>query len=202
MKHLFFVRHGQTSWNENRRFQGQFDIPLNPIGQEQAAAAGKNLSHIHFDLIVNSGLSRAAQTAAAVQVKQQEKVPIHIDPDWREMAFGRWEGLTYKEIKAQFPHELSTWESDMDQPPAGGEGLTAVFERVGHALERLKNRSEQTICVVAHGGSLQLCFCHLLGLPPTCYWQFKLANGAISEVKLYPAGAIIERLNNRPDICD
>jgi alpha-ribazole phosphatase len=199
---IWLARHGLTDWNAAQRFQGQTDIPLNTLGRLQAARLGRRLAGQQLEAIVCSDLRRARETAAAVaevtQVLSRQAPPILAEPDLREMSFGAWEGLTYAEIESSNPEHLLAWQADLlKNAPPGGESLGRLAERVQAALDRLRAPSQEgDILVVAHGGPLQVLICLALGLSPERYWQFYLSPASLSEISFYPAGAILNRLND------
>ncbi len=190
---LLLIRHGQTNWNLEQRFQGQSDIPLNETGRKQAAALAERLAAETFDAVYTSDLQRATETAKIICAS-----PIHPDPRLREVNFGDWEGLTYDEIKAKHPETLAAWEADIfKNAPPHGETLEGLAERVQFILDELRAKhQDQRILIVAHGGVLQTLICLALKLPPTMYWQFHLSTASLSEVAFYPAGAILNSLND------
>ncbi|MCA1899194.1 MAG: alpha-ribazole phosphatase [Chloroflexi bacterium] len=194
---LFLIRHGQTDWNLEQRFQGQSDVPLNAAGRKQAAALAERLAAETFDAVYSSDLQRAAETANII-CKSEWNSDLHPDPRLREVNFGDWEGLTYEEIKAKHPEALAAWEADIFKyAPPNGETLEGLALRVQAALGELRAKHEgQRIMVVAHGGTLQTLICLALDLPPAMYWQFHLSTASLSELAFYPAGAILNSLND------
>ena len=108
---LLLVRHGQTDWNINRRFQGQSDVPLNEVGRQQATALANRLSREHIDVLFASDLQRAHETARIIAA--QHACEIRLDARLREINFGAWEGLTYDEIKHNDPAVLAAREADI-----------------------------------------------------------------------------------------
>jgi alpha-ribazole phosphatase len=193
---LILIRHGTTDWNIARRFQGQSNVPLNEKGRQQAAALAKRLSAETIDAIYSSDLNRARNTAQAIA--DGRNFPVVTDARLREISFGEWEGLTYDEIRQRAPLELTSWESDFQKiPPPGGETLDQLAARISAMLEEIKTKhASQTVLIVAHGGPLQVLLCQALELPPSRYWQFHLSTAAISRLDFYPAGAIIDVLND------
>jgi broad specificity phosphatase PhoE len=158
-------RHGQTTWNAERRFQGQSDIPLDATGQAQAQRAARLLAGLRPDMIVSSDLSRAANTAAPLA--RLTGLDVILDKDLRERHGGQWEGLTDTEIRARYPAEHATWN------PPDGEPTLVVADRVAGALRRIAAAvSDDTrtggaglAVVVSHGAALRLGASRLLGLP-------------------------------------
>lgn len=193
MTHLWLVRHGETDWNVQSRMQGQSDEPLNAQGRAQAAAVKERLRGETIHAVYASDLARAWETAQGLDM-----TPLKAEPRLREMNFGRWEGLTYEEIQAHDPDVLARWGAEvMDFTPPGGENLRQFAQRVASVLEELReNHALETVLLVAHGGSLQILLALALGLSPEKYWQFYMKPGSVSEVSLYPEGAIVNLLND------
>lgn len=196
MTRLLLVRHGLTDWNAAQRFQGHCDIPLNQAGQRQASALAERLAGEFFQAIVTSDLQRAQATALAIAACQT--CPVVIEARLREIGFGDWEGLTYAEIAICDPSGLVAWEEDiLENAPPGGETLNQLAGRVQAALDELLLAHEgETLLLVAHGGPLQVLVCLALGLPLEMYWHFHLSPGSLSEIAVYPQGAIVNLLND------
>lgn len=191
---LTLIRHGQTDWNLAQRFQGQSDRPLNEAGKKQARALADRLSNQTFDGVYSSDLQRALETVHSVRKSDD----LHTDPRLREVNFGDWEGLTYDEIKEKHPDALSAWENDIyKNAPPNGETLEQLAARVQSMLDELyAKHKDQTVLIVAHGGSLQVLICLALNVSPSMYWQFHLLPASLSEIAFYPAGAILNLLND------
>lgn len=197
MVRLLLIRHGATAWTATGRFQGQTDVPLSPLGQQQVAALAQRLRPEPLDQLYASDLQRAWATAQALAAPPA--LVVRPEPRLREIAFGAWEGLTYAEIQQRHASALAAWERDPYQvAPPDGETLTQINARVCavYASLRAVTASEQTIALVAHGGPLQLLLCCALGLAPHAYWQFTLAPASISTLSLAPQGAMITALND------
>ena len=193
MTEICLVRHGQTDWNLNERIQGREDIPLNETGRKQAQALAERLSAKHFDFVYSSDLQRATETANIIC-----RSGFQPDTRLREVHFGDWEGLTYNEIKEKHPDSLAAWENDIyKNAPPKGETLEGLSTRVQSMLDELCAKHQgHTVLIVAHGGVLQTMICLALKLLPTMYWQFHLSTASLSEVAFYPAGAILNSLND------
>jgi len=151
-------RHGQTTYNAERRFQGQRDVPLNAVGRAQAQRAARHLVTLQPTQIWSSDLIRASTTAGFLA--RLTGLDVQHDKDLRERHGGAWEGLTTEEIRAQYPDDLAAW-----QPP-GGETAEFVAERTAAALERIAAQQEpgSLAVVVGHGASLTWGMSRLLGL--------------------------------------
>jgi broad specificity phosphatase PhoE len=161
---LLCVRHGRTAWNADNRFQGHTDVPLDDEGRAQATALAALLRDQRIDAAVSSDLSRAAETARIVLGPRE--VPLRLDPNWREMRFGDWEGLTWAQIVAANPHLDATGATTVKRyTPGGGESFGELTERVGRAVERISAEvPEDGVALVAtHAGPLHALLGVLLG---------------------------------------
>ncbi|MEV5328450.1 histidine phosphatase family protein [Nonomuraea sp. NPDC052634] len=158
-KRIVCLRHGQTLWNVEQRFQGHSDIPLDETGMAQAERAASLLAALRPTMIVSSDLQRANDTAQALG--RLVGLDVAIDKDFRERGGGEWEGLTRKEIAARWPEEYAAWEAP------GGEPVTEVATRVANAMRRWAARLDDDglLVVASHGAALRLGICELLGLP-------------------------------------
>lgn len=153
------LRHGQTLWNVEKRFQGHTDIALDETGIAQAARAASLLAALRPTMLVSSDLRRAYDTASALG--RLTGLDVAVDKDLRERGGGEWEGLTRDEIRAGWPVEYEAWEAP------GGEDVAHVADRVADAVGRWASRVDDggLLVVASHGAALRLGICRLLGLP-------------------------------------
>ena len=128
----------------------------------------------------------------------QHACEIRLDARLREINFGAWEGLTYDEIKHNDPAALAAREADIFTTAApDGEMLNQLTARVESVVNDLRAQyADQTILIAAHGGPLQILLCLALNLSPSKYWQLRLAPASLSQIAFYPAGAIINLMND------
>ena len=187
---LVLVRHGETDWNRQGRFQGQIDIPLNTNGLAQAEAAGKALAAVHIDRAYTSSMARPRQTAEAI-LRPHPGVPLTSSQGLVEIGHGLWEGQLESEIAAGWPELLDAWKvaPDTVQMPEG-ETLQQVWDRSLQTWQRiaLSLASHETALVVAHDAVNKTILCALLGLRPADIWAIKQGNGGITVID-YPQGA-------------
>ncbi len=158
------MRHGRTAWNADQRFQGHSDIPLDDEGRAQATALGALLADERIDAAVASDLERAAETARIVLGKRA--LPLRLDPDWRELRFGDWEGLTWQQIVAANPHlDETSATSVREYAPAGGESFAELCDRVARAKDRIVGEvgDDGVALVATHAGPLHALLHVLLG---------------------------------------
>ena len=190
---VLLVRHGETNWNRQGRFQGQIDIPLNEQGHAQAHAAGEFLKTVALDRAYTSSMSRPRQTAEAILKLQGAPVPMTSCPGLVEIGHGAWEGCLEEEIRAGWPDLLAAWQSlphTVEMPGEGGETIQQVWDRSVQAFARIVAGlgDGETALVVAHDAVNKTILCHLLGLGPADIWAVKQGNGGVSVID-YSAGA-------------
>jgi len=195
---LLLVRHGQTEYNAEVRFMGQMDIPLDEIGRVQAQAVAERLSTERPASMYCSGLSRAFDTATAIQSAIPAHPEIRIDGRLTEGHFGEWQGKTYESLKVNDAARLSAWEADrLGISPPGGESLAQIAERVGAAYTDIcADNPGKTVIIVAHGGSLQVLLTLALQIPLETYWKLWVSNASVSELRIDEWGAILHLLND------
>lgn len=142
---LYFIRHGETDWNKDRRIQGHSDIDLNPRGVEQAERLAVHIANHPISAVYSSDLKRARDTAE--KLANRINVPVETRNTLRERFYGEWEGLTIDEIKARYDYPA------VDETAYGIESFAAMQERAHRCLSNLaENHPNQTIAVVSHGG--------------------------------------------------
>lgn len=158
---LVLVRHAQSIWNAEDRWQGQSDVPLSEVGRAEAQKIGARLGGERFDRIVSSDLGRALDTARAIAGAR----PIDPWPELREMNLGAWCGLPHAEVASRFPAELEALQRGTPMRLGGhGETLDEFGARVLGALGRLEAEGGERVLVVAHGGVIRAVLFALLGL--------------------------------------
>lgn len=196
MMTLWLVRHGQTDWNVQKRYQGHSDIPLNAVGKTQARQIGARLASERLHAIISSDLRRTAQTAEAIAA--HHKLTVQLEPGLREANFGVFEGLRYKDVIGEHKAMAEAWFADPEHPPEDGEKLSDVAARVSASVDALLAQfaSNKRLLLVGHDGSLRLLLCHLLEMPMPQYWRFNLDPCSLTRVNVYPGGAILVRLND------
>lgn len=170
---IYAIRHGETAWNAEGRFQGASDIPLSALGREQAARNGLHLAG-HLAALppearpvraLSSPLSRAMETLAIV--RRAIGLPdeaCSTDARLAEAGFGRWEGLTTQEVKARFPEERRLRKRDRWNFAAeGGRSYADLANAVRGLLDEF--RGGAPVLVVSHSGNLRVMFGMLQALP-------------------------------------
>jgi phosphoserine phosphatase len=188
---LLLVRHGETEWNRQTRFQGQIDVPLNDNGRKQAQKAGEFLQNIDIDFAVSSSMLRPKETAEII-LQHHQSINLELQDGLREISHGLWEGKLEAEIEQEFPGELERWRTtpgEVQMPE--GENLQQVWERSVATWQSIVQAAVQnqlkTGLIVAHDATNKTLLCHILGLPADNFWNFRQGNGAVSVID-YPSG--------------
>lgn len=165
MTRLCLVRHGQTDWNLEGRYQGQSDVLLNPAGRQQARQLADSLVERDLSIIYSSDLRRARDTAMILARKLV--LPVYVDARLREINQGDWEGQKVDVIRSRY---ASLWEQRAEDPasvrPPGGETVEEVAQRVHQALDEISARHpDESVLIVSHGLSLATALCAVRGIP-------------------------------------
>ena len=148
---IYFVRHGTTDFTPNRRFSGGDgnDPALNALGLQQAQNVAREMAKIKPEVLIASPLTRTMQTAAAIS--NTTGLSIIEDDAWVEIAFGKWDGVTFDDVKEKYPKDAQEWLSSTSFAPPGGESYDQVAERIDPAIDALVAAyPERKICVVTH----------------------------------------------------
>jgi probable phosphoglycerate mutase len=170
---LYLIRHGETHWNADGRLQGQVDTELNPRGREQARQAGKILASVACGLaeatMVASPLSRACESLEILMGELaslgllEDPMLFGTDDRLKELSFGRWEGLTWKEVRRNDPAGYAARNADIwNVAPPGGESYADLAHRTGPFLRALPDGA----VVMAHGGIARIALHLLAGATP------------------------------------
>jgi broad specificity phosphatase PhoE len=178
---LLFVRHGESVWNEIRRFQGRTDVALSDRGRAQAAALGRALRGFRLAAAYVSPLARARETAEiALKGAGVTLTPIE---ELCELSLGTWEGRTIDEVRRDAGDPYAAWvRAPLDCPPPGSEPLDAVCRRVLGAVDRIvaAHPNGDDVLVVTHGGVISVYVCHLLGCSFNTLWRLRLDNAGLT----------------------
>jgi broad specificity phosphatase PhoE len=197
---LLLVRHGETDWNREGRFQGQIDIPLNDNGLAQAEAARRFLAEVPIQRAWSSVMARPRRTAEVI-LESHPGIELALTEGLMEIGHGLWEGRLEREIAEDWPELLADWKvaPHTVQMPEG-ENVQDVWERSLASWEAIARslRDAETALVVAHDAVNKTILCALLGLGPADIWAVKQGNGGVTVID-YPHGpddvAVVSCLN-------
>lgn len=189
---LWLVRHGQTDWNLEGRYQGQADPPLNAVGQAEALRAAGELARPEvkqLDALFSSDLLRAVQTAE--RISAATGLTYRLDARLREVDLGEWEGVLSTEIKQLYPVEMAARRLDpLDHRPPGGETLKEVAQRVFQAADEMAAQFPGgQVVIVSHGLALAALIARAQGADLGRAFDFIPPNAIPQRVTWPPDGA-------------
>ncbi|MGD0751060.1 MAG: histidine phosphatase family protein [Anaerolineales bacterium] len=165
MTELCLVRHGQTDWNLQGRYQGQSDVSLNQNGLAQARTLARQIQGQTFAAIYSSDLKRAKETALIIATAMH--LPVIFDARLREINQGEWEGQLVDIIRARYEN---LWQKRSVDPaslrPPGGETVGELAERIQAALDDIVHlHPGLSVLIVSHGLALATALCKVRGIP-------------------------------------
>ncbi len=185
---ILALRHGETTWNQDKRLQGQLDIPLNDNGHWQAARAADALRDEPVAAVYSSDLARAHQTAGAIARVLGLDVCTH--QGLRERHFGAFQGKTWAEVEVDEPEAAQAWRTRVPGfAPGGGETLLQLRARIEVAFNEIAARHcGEQIVIVAHGGVLDLVYRWATRLDLQAPRTWAVENAAINRLLWTPGG--------------
>ena len=183
MTELLFIRHGETDWNRQQRFQGQIDVPLNATGHAQAARLAARLAGDRHDTLVASDLLRTRATAAPLALAW--RLQPQTTPGLREQHFGVLEGLDVPTIKERHADLWARWlEHDGDVALPGGESLRQFHQRVLQCVRDLaENHPGRRLALITHGGVLDMLWRSANGLPVSGLRACEIPNTGLNRLR-------------------
>lgn len=194
---LVLVRHGYVGAHYSGRFLGSTDVPLAGEGLMQASSLAARAKTVVPAKCFCSPMLRARETAYAMLKSLGSN--YEIDPDLREVCFGRWERMTFEEISASDPENVSKWaEYSTDFSFPEGESAQSFATRVREFAQRAAAEPSRTVLAVTHGGVIRALICHFLGLDPRNYLLFDVKPASISRIAIHDGKGVLTRLN---DLC-
>jgi broad specificity phosphatase PhoE len=158
---LVLLRHGESLWNAEDRYQGQQGTGLSPQGHHQAKLAAEYLSSTTFDAVVASDLQRVTET-----LQPFGELSVRIDPRWREIDVGTWGGRTFTEVLAEEPDVVVAFARGEDIARGGGETFAQLRQRVWEAVQDIAATGARRVLVGTHGGPIRVAAAAALRLPP------------------------------------
>ncbi len=184
---IFLIRHGETNWNKEGRFQGQIDIPLNDNGKNQARKTFEYLRNIPFNKAFSSSMYRPYETAQIILQNNKDLKIEKIDA-LVEISHGLWEGKLESEIRENWPRLLENWHNKPEEViMPEGESIKDVSERSIEAFNNicLSQKDNDLTLLVAHDAVNKTLICNILGLNYSNIWMIKQGNGGITVIDLF-----------------
>lgn len=181
MSRLYLVRHGQTDWNLERRYQGSIDIPLNETGKQEARSVSQKLKEIPFVAAYASPLSRAQETAQLILEGRPLEIQTH--SSLVELSFGPLEGKIVHDVHAEYPDRVSLRQSLKNQEqlafkivPGVESGTEAVQRVLPALLDIAQAHIDQDVLIVTHGGIIHSLLVHI---EDHDWSSFRIQNGEV-----------------------
>ena len=189
VEQVYLIRHGETDWNAERRWQGTIPTELNSLGYQQAQLLSQHLAHVPFSAIYASDLPRAYQTAQALAQPLQQTVKI--EADLQEVNVGILQGHTGDELRAQYPDVFAEWiGGSMDFVPPNGESRRAGQLRMLKTFNTIVTHEHGIVAMVSHGGTIRLLLRALFSQHQVIQTdQYTISNTSYSRVVRMAEGA-------------
>ena len=184
---IFLIRHGETNWNKEGRFQGQIDIPLNENGKDQARKTFEYLRNISFNKAFSSSMQRPYETAQII-LQNNKDLKIEKIDSLVEISHGLWEGKLESEIREKWPLLLKNWHEKPEEViMPEGESIKDVSERSIKAFDKicLSQQDNDLSLLVAHDAVNKTLICNILGITYSNIWMIKQGNGGITIIDLF-----------------
>ena len=184
---IFLIRHGETNWNKEGRFQGQIDIPLNENGKDQARKTFEYLKNISFNKAFSSSMNRPYETAQII-LQNNKDLKIEKIDSLVEISHGLWEGKLESEIREKWPLLLKNWHNKPEEViMPDGESIKDVSERSIKAFDKicLSQKDNDLSLLVAHDAVNKTLICNILGINYSNIWMIKQGNGGITVIDLF-----------------
>jgi len=188
---IYFVRHGETPLTPDRKFSGSGggDPALTDEGQKQAKDVAREIAKIKPDILISSPMLRARQTAEAISA--ETGLSILEDENWIEMSFGYWDGLSFDEVREQYPEELQGWLNSAAYKAGGGESYEEAMVRIDQALDDVAQKfSGKKICIVSHNGVIKVAALLALGAPIDSVFHIDAGPCSISSISIWSSDGL------------
>jgi alpha-ribazole phosphatase len=192
---LILVRHGRTAHNAGRRLLGRLDVPLDELGERQAAAVGAVADLRAATRVVTSPLVRCRRTAEAFGL------PVTVDGRWVEVDYGVHDGTELDRV----PPELwQRWRTDLSFVPDGGESMRAVGARVAEACEELwAEAADHDVVVVTHVSPIKAAVAWALDAPAESVWRMVVDVASVHRIGASGGAPVLRSFNethHRPSL--
>ncbi|MEK7859676.1 MAG: 2,3-diphosphoglycerate-dependent phosphoglycerate mutase [Elusimicrobiota bacterium] len=201
MGRIVLLRHGQSQWNLENRFTGWVDVPITPLGDQEAHRAGRELKGTPFDKAFTSELKRAQQTLDIVLREiGRADLPVEKDKALNERHYGDLQGLDKAETAKKYGDaQVHIWRRSFDVKPPGGESLKDTAERTlpyfeAHILPLAK--AGKTVLIAAHGNSLRAIIMKLEGLTPAQIMEVNIGTCQPISYELDPSGRVLSKTSS------
>ena len=197
-KRLYLVRHPETDWNRQGRYQGRTGRPFSPDGEASVQPLVDYLHWIAPDTIVSSPTAHAAAVAEQLAARIGPETTIELDDAWCEVDHGDWEGLRHEEVVKRFgPGAARRFDDPLHYARHGGETLSEASRRVNQSWNSLVRNAGSAVVVISHATPISLVLCHCVEVSPSKYRVFRVGNSSVTCIGLTGDTLIIDSLNHR-----
>ena len=196
MSIVYLVRHGQTLWNSDMRFQGTSDIELSDLGIKQAQMLADRFAKVKLNAVYSSNLNRAVNTAKIVA--QKHDLQVIEKEELKEICFGAWEGLNKTQIDEKWPGQLEEFfQNPVSFCIPAGESFAQIQQRAYTCFEEiLKQHKESRILIVAHGAVIRAVLAEILKMDLSAVWNLRQENTAVNIINNYGERKIVSLIND------
>jgi len=196
---IYLLRHGEIAGNKGpKKYIGQTDRPLSPVGRYQAQWWSQKLSDVSFEAIYASELKRSKETAEILAVGRE--IPVQLKAGLREIDLGQWEGKTFPSVRRRFPSEFEARGLDFGgyRPPEG-ESFRDLQERVLPIFHEIVRTARGNVLIVAHAGVNRVILCYVLGMPINRLFRIAQDYGCLNVIEKKAGFLQVTALNWRPE---
>ncbi len=195
MRAVLLIRHGEIAGDAAHRFIGHTDLPMSEDGEAEIRLLARRLEHMALDAIYCSDLTRSRRTAELLAGGRS--LPLHIQPELREINLGAWEGRSRRDVAEQEPLAYEQRGRDIENfRPPGGESFADLAVRVTGFWEFLTSGSAAgTIAIAAHAGVNRAILCHVLGMPLANLFRLAQHTGCLNIIEWDRRGPAVRLLD-------
>ena len=196
MVNLIFVRHALTVDNQKSRLSGHIDSSVSEEGKEQIDKITNYLKDFDIDKIYTTTSSRTKDTVK--KLSELKSIEIIEKESLKEISFGDFEGLTFKEIENRYPEEFQDMiKKGYEYKYPNGESLIDSYNRVCTELDNIiSDCDNQTILICSHGGTIRNIITYLISNSYKYHWNFKIDNGSVTILEIQDGFTVITTMNN------
>jgi alpha-ribazole phosphatase/probable phosphoglycerate mutase len=193
---LYLIRHGQVQGYDGFPVYGHTDVDLTEVGIMQIERLSERLRHAEIHGIYSSDLKRSLLGARIIA--RDHDVPLYPKPEFREIHFGAWEGLSLQEIRERYPEELARREMDVLNfiPPVNGESIACLSERVLTCFQSILECSEEkNVLLLGHGVVNRVILCRAMGLDLSRMFNLQQDYGCLNIIDYHPDRTLVRLMN-------
>ena len=196
---LYIIRHGQTIRHDEFRLNGHTDVGLTDVGLAQMDAAAEDLAEVELDAVYSSDLFRARYGGRAIA--RNHGLELRIEPSFRELFFGDWEGMNFQEVEDRYPGAMEERMTNIVHfRPPGAETIGELWDRVWPPLEKLlEEHRGRHVALVAHSGVNRCLLLRSLGASPELIWRVHQDFGCCNMIDYFEDSFAVLKLINGPN---